>query len=74
MLSSQERTTLEASICKSCGESILWGITKAGKRCPLDAAPQKLMIVGRSGRLVMVNAFTNHFITFPTAAEHRKKK
>lgn len=65
-----------SAICRSCGASIIWAITKNGKRIPLDAKPEVRMVleehedtpVARS-----VEAFTAHFASCPNAAQHRKK-
>lgn len=35
--------------CRSCGAPIVWGVTKSGKKMPLDERPEK--------RAVMVEAY-----------------
>jgi hypothetical protein len=61
------------SNCKSCGAAIFWVESANGKRMPLDAAPEKRIVIdGGIGRVV--DTYTSHFSTCPNAAEHRKPR
>lgn len=53
------------SSCSSCGESIRWATTPAGKKNPLDAQPEYVEGVGP--------AFTSHFATCQNAERHRTR-
>lgn len=73
-----------SAACRSCGASIVWAITAAGKRMPVDAAPSpagNLVLEGDAVRVVpSADMFdkrprhTSHFVTCPQAAQHRKPK
>ena len=71
--------------CRSCGQKILWAITPANKRMPLDPTPvpdgnivlvtrgeflSPLAVTGASGS----PRYKSHFATCPNAAQHRRKK
>lgn len=62
--------------CRSCGAEIRWAKSEQGKAMPLDAEPEKRIVLdeveGRDpiGRVVTV--YTSHFVTCPNAAQHRK--
>lgn len=74
--------------CKSCGASIVWGVTEKGRRMPLDPEPSpewgNVERVGGDDVRVLSGAtldaaraantrlFVSHFATCPTAAQHRK--
>lgn len=72
--------------CSSCGAPIVWAITEAGKRVPLDAKPIRIAIVARdndgaeildNGARVIArgeNGYVSHFATCPNAAAHRKPR
>lgn len=47
--------------CRSCGASIWWGITQAGKNCPFDVVDGNLTL-------------TPHFATCPDARKWSKKR
>lgn len=67
--------------CSSCGKNILWTVTEAGKRMPVDAEP-----TGKATVLVRNPAdpetpiskqrdiYISHFATCANAAQHRKPK
>lgn len=74
--------------CRSCGAPIVWAVTEAGKRMPLDAEPHP----GRRGQFIFtspdtvrygksgtpipegVETFVSHFSTCPNRKAHRKVK
>lgn len=72
--------------CSSCGAPIVWAITEAGKRVPLDAKPIRIAIVARGndgaeireGDALVIgsgaNGYQSHFATCPNAAAHRKPR
>lgn len=67
--------------CSSCGKNILWTVTEAGNRMPVDAEP-----TGKATVLVRNPAdpetpiskqrdvYISHFATCPNSAPHRKSK
>lgn len=65
---------MSASTCSSCGAPIVWAKSaKTGKAMPLDAKPEKRVIVENGfGRVVDVH--TSHFVTCPTAEQHRRAR
>lgn len=72
--------------CRSCGASIIWAETAAGKRMPVDVEPSPAGNVALEPRpgldpLATVNEplfasslRKSHFATCPNAASHRKAK
>jgi hypothetical protein len=72
--------------CRSCGAAILWALTPAGRRVPLDAEPVEYEApAGRyavlwpadGGTPVAVHRpalYLTHFATCPNAASHRKPR
>lgn len=74
-----------ATKCKSCGAPIRWGITRNGKRMPLnyDETPEGNVFlfgddgcrVGNKNDPTPVDAtrHTSHFATCPNAGAHRKQ-
>lgn len=64
--------SLDQGKCRSCGQTIFWGVTKDGKKCPLDP-PEKRYIIGRSGKLLLLDSFLSLFVTCPNANQHRKR-
>ncbi len=68
--------------CGTCGGEILWGVTEAGKRVPLNLAEKRFvradMVTGSADLAseqdyVMVDTHLSHFATCPQADEHRRK-
>ena len=57
--------------CRSCGAPIVWGKTPSGKNMPLDAKPEKRGVI-EEGVVRITNAYTPHWSTCPSAAEHRR--
>jgi hypothetical protein len=64
----------EATRCRSCRAPIRFLPTPAGKSLPVDAEPEKRVVVNRHGQAVMWDTFTPHWATCAAAAEHRKPK
>lgn len=67
-----------ADKCTSCGADIIWTVTAAGKRMPVDAKPTGKAVVLRTNNIDpltplsrVVDAFVSHFATCPNAARHR---
>lgn len=70
--------------CSSCGAAIVWAVTVAGARMPVDAAPSpkgNLVLEGETVRVVpppdlldQRPRHTSHFATCPDAAQFRKPK
>lgn len=59
------------SKCKSCKADIMWTRTDSGKAMPLDAEPEKrIVIAGATAKVV--DTYTSHFATCPNAEAHRK--
>ncbi len=63
--------------CKSCGASIIWTTTEAGKKMPVDAQPASkgIVLLGNPAdpQSRVVNVHLSHFATCPNANTHRKK-
>jgi len=57
--------------CKTCGAEIVWGITAAGKKVPMDP-PEKRFVEGSVGRVEVQDTWLSHFATCPQADLHRK--
>ncbi|MGH8276368.1 MAG: hypothetical protein ACRETH_06715 [Steroidobacteraceae bacterium] len=70
----------EPGKCRSCQADILWVVMKvSGKRMPLDAKPQKFVVVdldddSMQDRGWMRDCYTSHFATCPNAARHRMRE
>ena len=65
------------STCRSCGAEIVWAITEAGKRIPLDAEPERRFVLttdlATNDQTARSTAtYISHFATCPNAAEHRR--
>lgn len=59
--------------CKSCGAEILWIRTSNGKAMPLDAKPEKRIVLDGVMKIAkLVDTYQLHFATCPYAAKHRK--
>ncbi len=67
--------------CKSCGKTIVWGVTEDGTKIPLDPSPPVYVITGKlqayQGEGFQVErtkmSLVSHFITCPNASQHSKK-
>lgn len=56
--------------CRGCGADILWALTEAGKRVPLDAKPEKRFIkADLSPQVRLVDTYLSHFVTCPDASK-----
>lgn len=78
------------SACKSCGASIIWARTPAGRVIPVDREPTEdgnvrltyrdhkahALVVGKGEDLFSSGEarHTSHFATCPDADKHRKPK
>lgn len=66
--------------CKSCGAAILWLIMTSGKRMPVDAKPEKRIVLDETPdeppelRGSVVDTYVSHFQTCPNAAQHRRPR
>lgn len=75
-------------VCDSCSAPVIWGITKLGKRMPVDVEPNSAGTVALERRhdgqigadtLPVARRFgrtdlrTSHFATCPFAARHRRR-
>ncbi len=58
--------------CRSCGASITWAMTRAGKSVPLDANARLVLQTLATGGYA-VPATHVHFATCPQAAAHRRR-
>lgn len=69
--------------CRSCGDPVIWAVTKAGKRIPVDPDVSETGNIalrrGTRGQIVAVVSRTpvnqgrlSHFVTCPNAQKHRK--
>jgi hypothetical protein len=55
--------------CSTCGQAIVWLLTSAGKRMPVDAAT-----VQDGDKEFDRERHTSHFATCPQAQQHRRAK
>ncbi len=67
--------------CSSCGASILWTVTEAGRRMPVDATPAgKVTVLVKNPHdentpiSKVRDHYLSHFINCPNSAAHRTKK
>ena len=73
--------------CKSCGARILWAVTPAGKKIPLDAEPHPdgniAISHAREWAPILASVVKpgsqdglrkTHFATCPNSVQHRKKQ
>lgn len=64
---------MATSICKSCGASIIWLETFQGKKMPVDAKPEKRVVINaRTGLAHVLDAYMPHWATCPKADHHRR--
>ncbi len=60
--------------CRSCQAPIVWVTSATTRRAmPLDAKPEKRVVVDEHHVGRVVDAYTSHFATCEFAAQHRKK-
>lgn len=71
----------EMAHCRSCKAPIVWVLTASGARMPVDAKPEKRIVLTPDGRrpdaaprAEVVDTYVSHFATCAHAAEHRKAK
>lgn len=74
---------MTTATCRSCGAPIVWVITEAGKRMPIDREPHpdgnvipSVDLDGKVRARVVTapfdgNAWRSHFVTCPNANQHR---
>lgn len=72
---------METSTCRSCGARIVWAETENGKRMPIDAKPEKRLVLiidppspGTTPLVDVRDTYVSHFATCPNAAQHRKAR
>jgi hypothetical protein len=68
---------LGASKCRGCGADIVWTVTEAGKRMPIDPKPEKRLVLmrrdGIENPIAMArDTYMSHFATCPKAADFRR--
>ena len=72
-----------SALCKSCGAPIRWVSSTTGKAMPLDAKPEKRIVVRRSvdtrnGEHYdvgdVVDTYVSHFVTCELANQHRRPR
>jgi len=69
------------SKCKGCGKTIVWGMTEAGKKIPLDPKPPVYRVLDENPEpnAYMENVkraqrcYVSHFATCPKANEFSRK-
>jgi hypothetical protein len=77
---------MKVATCRSCPARIVWCVTEAGKRMPVDAEPvpngnvelrdqghQVLAVVHGQPPLGVDRLHLSHFATCPRAADHRRR-
>lgn len=60
--------------CSSCGAPIRFVGTETGNQVPVDAKPEKRIVVGPDGVGRSVDAYVSHFATCPNANQHRSPR
>lgn len=63
--------------CSTCGGEIVWATSERGRPLPLDAKPEKRILVEETGKARIarvVDAYTSHFATCPQADQHRRPR
>lgn len=71
--------------CPACDDPIIWAVTEAGNKTPVDAepgghgtialsghVPPVARVVSRTGREPGTKLYVSHFATCRAAAKHRK--
>ena len=61
-----------SATCRSCGAPIVWGITKAGKKVPLDPPEKRYAMHPLYNGLEIVETWLSHFASCPNADQHRR--
>lgn len=60
-------------VCKSCGAAVLFVRTAGGKSMPVDAKPEKRIVLGSRTQVAHVlDTYVSHFATCPNADQHRR--
>jgi len=59
------------STCKSCGAQIVWAKTASGRAMPLDARPERRVVID-GGVARVVDAYIAHWATCTHAEDHRR--
>lgn len=64
------------SVCASCGASLVWKLTAAGKKMPLDAKLKRRWCVREDNPDVveMVDSYDPHWVSCPGAVKHRRTR
>lgn len=57
--------------CRGCGAPIVWGITEAGKKVPLDP-PEKRYVELGGDRVRIVETWLSHFATCTWSDDFRR--
>jgi len=57
--------------CAGCHAIIIWIVTPAGKRAPLDAIPEKRWVQMRPGAWQLVDTYMPHHATCPEVDRFR---
>lgn len=71
---------MQVGTCSGCGAAIVWVVTRAGKRMPVDAKPEKRVVLddvhatGEPPQAQVVDTYVSHFATCPKAQRFRKPK
>jgi hypothetical protein len=68
---------MERASCRT-GAAIIWAVTAAGKRIPLDAESEARFVLddplpGPTPAVHVVATYQTHFATCPHAAAHRRR-
>jgi len=70
-----EGAAVNVGVCRSCGASILWALTDAGRHIPLDAEGEARFVLDVSEeppRAVRTPTYVAHFATCPDADDWRR--
>lgn len=60
---------MKSAACSSCGATILWAITQAEKRIPLDATPIDDRTAGQRGLFMLVKRLDDTPLAWPVTID-----
>lgn len=66
-----EQRTMSGATCKGCGALIVWGLTEAGKKVPLNP-PERRYVALHAGRFRIVETWLSHHATCPKRDDFRR--
>ena len=68
---------MRVGACTSCGAAIIWAVTEAGKRTPVDAKAERRIVLDDTEDppiAVVMPTHQSHWASCPNAAAHRRPR